>query len=623
LTRDEEENIEFVFEPDGNKIRVLSSSSILEAANLAGNRIRSECGGNGNCGKCRVIVEDQKSLTDLTVHEEKHLTSSEIEKGYRLACQAMSRKNVVVFIPPESRVEKRKIQSTGVERPVQVDPLTRKFNVRLIKPSLSDIRPDYERLLDFLKREHDLENLEIEHSLIRKIPRILREAQWNVTVATWNQRIVAVEPGDKGNDLYGLSIDVGTSKIVVHLVDLENGLTKGIGSIENPQIMFGEDLITRISYTMSREGGLKTLQNKAVEGINEAIQDAIRLEGVDPNKIYEATVVGNTAMHHFLLAIEPRYIARSPFVPATKTPINVKAKELKIMINPNGVISFLPLIAGFVGADAIADILASGIADSQETSMLLDIGTNTEIFLGNQDDIFTCSCASGPAFEGGHIKHGMKAVTGAIEKFTLNPETDEVEYKIIGENKPRGLCGSAILDIVAELFKHGILNNKGRFDADAKTPRLMKIDGKLAFVIVPKEESATGKEIVVTQKDVNEILLAKAAIYSGCSILMKRKELREEDISEILIAGAFGNYINPDNAKLIGMIPNVPSENIRFIGNSAITGAKMALVSKEEREKAETISRTVRYLELSNDPSFRSEFASAIFLPHRTPDRSS
>jgi len=610
--------VRIVFEPDGNTLQTSPGISVFDAAYLAGTKIRFECGGNGKCGKCRVIVKDQDHLTETTTHEKKLLTPSEIERGFRLACQALIKEDVVVFVPPESRVERRKIQVTGFERSLEIDPMVKKFYVVMQKPTLSDFKPDFERLIDALNDAYGLRCWEIDHELLKKLPYLLRNAGWEVTVTLWNdEKIIRIEPGDTSEKVYGLSVDVGTSKIVVYLVDLKTGETLGVGSVENPQTMYGEDILTRISYVITEENGLKRLQSRAVRGINEALNNACKEASVDTMNIFEATVAGNTVMHHLLLAIEPRYISSSPFTPAIKSPINVEANKLNIGINPSGIIHLLPIIAGFVGADAVADALSSGIFESKEILLLLDIGTNTEIFVGNADDLLSCSCASGPAFEGSQIKHGIKAVNGAIERISLNPTSYKVEYETIGDVKPRGLCGSAVIDVIAEMRRYEIINSRGMFNQTLKTPRLKKTNGRSEFVLVAKDDSATGQEIVLTQKDINEIQLAKAAIYSGCSILMKRKGLNDEDLSQILIAGAFGRYLDPENAKLIGLVPDLPTEKIKFVGNTAITGSKMALISKAARKQAEKLSKSIRYLELSADPLFRSEFTSALLIPHK------
>jgi uncharacterized 2Fe-2S/4Fe-4S cluster protein (DUF4445 family) len=385
--------------------------------------------------------------------------------------------------------------------------------------------------------------------------------------------------------------------------------------------MHGEDVISRITFAMASGEKLRTLQKLAVEGVNDVLHEACTQASVDPNDIHEMVVAGNTAMHHFLLAIQPKYLALSPYTPAVRGSINAKARELGIKIHRNGIVHVLPIIAGFVGADAVGDVLSSGIHESNELSLLLDIGTNTEVFVGNTEDILSCSCASGPAFEGAHIKHGMKAVTGAIEQVHIDPDTYEVEYKTIGDVKPVGLCGSAMVDVVAGLLKGGLINNHGRLSSEVKISRLKTANNMPEFVLAWENETATRKEIAVTQKDINEIQLAKAAMFTGCSILMKRKGMKRENLDRVLIAGAFGNYINPENAKLIGLVPDVQTEKIEFVGNTAVTGAKMALVSKEAREIAETLSKRVRYLELAIDPDFSREFASALVIPHKDLDR--
>ncbi len=617
-----EKIITVTFEPEGRRVRVPPENSIFKAANEAGIAIRTECGGEGTCGKCRIIVNNKRAVNEVTDTERAHLSTEEIDSGYRLACRTIPMQNVTVMVPEESRIGARKIQISGIERPVQLNPSVKKFHMVLQKPTLSDVRPDFQRLLDHLENVQGFGALEIDNALLRKLPDVLRNANWDFTIAIWNDcKIVAAEAGDTSDKLLGLAVDIGTSKIVGYVVDLVTSETLGIGSIENPQIMHGEDVISRITFAMASNEKLRALQKLAVEGVNDVLHEACTQAGVDSNNIYETVVAGNTAMHHFLLAIQPKYLALSPYTPAVRRSINTKARELGIKIHQNGIVHVLPIIAGFVGADAVGDVLSSGIHESKEISLLLDIGTNTEVFVGNAEDILSCSCASGPAFEGAHIKHGMKAVTGAIEKVHIDPDTYEVEFKTIGDVKPVGLCGSAMVDVVAGLLKGGLINNHGRLSPELKTSRLKTANNIPEFVLAWENETATRKEITVTQKDINEIQLAKAAMFTGCSISMKRKGVKRENLDRVLIAGAFGNYINPENAKFIGLVPDVQTEKIEFVGNTAVTGAKMALVSKEAKEIAEDLSRRVRYLELAIDPDFSREFASALVIPHKDLDR--
>ena len=611
--------ITVIFQPEGRKVTIASGTSIFEAACKAGVGIQSECGGKGKCGKCRVVVQDKNALTNVTEAEIEHLSSSEIDSGYRLACRALLKRSTSVMVPEESSVGVRKIQVTGLERPVPLTRFVTKFHIVLARPTLLDARPDFERVLDSLKDKYGLDKLEIEYEVLKNLPNILRHANWDITVTLWDDRkIVAVEKGDTSDRILGLSVDIGTSKIVGCVVDLTTGRTIGVGSIENPQVIYGDDVISRITFAMDSEEKRGTLQRLAFEGINDVLHDACAQASVDPNCIYEATIAGNTAMHHFFLGIQPRYLALSPFTPAIRRPVNVKAREVNIKIHSEGNVHVLPVIAGFVGGDAVADVLSSGIYESEKLSLLLDIGTNTEVFVGNSRGMLSCSCASGPAFEGGHIKHGMKAVTGAIEKLRINPDSGyEVAYETVGDAEPRGLCGSAMVDVVAEMAKCGIINHRGRFNKNVKTPRLRIIDNNVEFVLAWKNETSTGREITVTQEDINEIQLAKAAIFTGCWILMKRKNVRRKDLGQVLIAGAFGNYINPESAKLIGLVPDVPTEKIKFVGNTSLTGAKMALISREARKTAETLSKRIRYLELTVDPDFGSEFVDSMFVPHK------
>ena len=615
-TLDDERTVKIIFEPDGNQTRVHKGTSILKAAHAAGNNVRSECGGNGKCGKCRVIVKNQGNLSELTVHERKHLTEPEIASGYRLACQTVVNGNTVISVPPESRVENRKIQVTGYERTISPDPAVKKIHVCLAKPSLNDNAADLERLMAHL--DYISPNLKVEPEILRTLPNLLRESGWDVTVTIWNEeKVINVEQGDTTSELYGVAVDVGTSKIVVYLVDLVTGETLGAGSLENPQIMFGEDLLTRAMSVSENENGLMNLQKHVIGGINEALRDSVESSPVDLLKVYEAVVVGNTVMHHLLLGFDTRYLVIAPFTPVAKRGITASASKLGIEINPRAVIDAPPLLAGFIGSDALADVLATGIYESEITSLLLDIGTNTELFLGNNEGITACSCASGPAFEGGHIRHGVKAVTGAIERVSIDPVTLKTTYSTIGGAKPRGLCGSAMIDTVSELWRNRLIDNTGLFHPRPSSMAFRKVDGKTEFIMVSARDSATGIEIVVTQNDINEIQRAKAAIFAGYSILLKRNELSDSDLERIYVAGAFGQNLDPKNAKTIGLLPPTPIEQIKFVGNTAITGAKMALTSRESRAKMDELSKTIDYLELSTDPFFKNEYASALFLPHK------
>jgi len=612
------EKAQIAFEPDGLRNNVDLNITILDAMKICGIKIRSECGGRGVCGKCKVIVKNPESLTNLSEREKELLSDQEIKKGYRLACQAYIKGNVTIFIPEESRVTKRKTLIKGVMQEIEISPLVEKFYIIMPKPSLQDLRTDFERLNESLKEIYNLKELEIPLELLKTLPLRLRAANWKVTVTVWNKKkIMSIEPGNTTQRIYGIAIDIGTSKIIGYLVNLLDGKVVATHFVENPQIAYGEDIISRISHVMETPQTLEEIHSLAIKAVNEIILKCCEKAGIKQTDIYEAVVVGNTAMHHFFLGINPKYLALSPYVPAIGNSVNVEAKELKINIHPHGNIHVLPVIAGFVGADAVGDILATRIFESEKIRLTIDIGTNTEIVLGNKDELFTTSCASGPAFEGMHITHGMKAVEGAIEKVRIDPETFEVYYETIGDKEPVGICGSAMVDIVAEMFKSGLIDRKGKFNINKDTKRFQKMNGKYSFIIAKPNETKSGTSIVVTQSDIREIQLAKAAIYTGCSTLMRKRNIPIDLINKIFVAGAFGNYLNIENAITIGLLPDVPLSKIEFVGNAAGSGAIMSLISKEEREKAGEVARRTKYVELAIDPNFHVELAASMYLPHK------
>ena len=614
--------VQIVFEPDGLRSNVNPGVTILEAAKICGIKIRSECGGHGFCGKCKVIAKTPEGLTSLSEREKELLSNQEIKKGYRLACQAYIKGNTVIYVPEESRITKRKTLIEGVMQEVEISPLVEKFYIIIPKPSLQDLRTDFDRMIESLKDIYNLEGLEIPLELLKTLPLKLRDADWKVTATIWNRkRIISVEPGNTTQKLYGIAIDIGTSKIIGYLVNLLGGKVVATHFIENPQIIYGEDIISRISHVMKNPQTLEEIHSLAIKAINEIILKCCEKADIEQTDIYEAVIVGNTAMHHFFLSINPKYLALSPYVPAIGNSVNVEARELKINICPHGNVHVLPVIAGFVGADAVGDILATKIFEAEKIRLTIDIGTNTEIVLGNKDELFTTSCASGPAFEGMHITHGMKAVEGAIERVKIDPETFEVHYETIGNTEPVGICGSAMVDIVAEMLKTGLIDRTGKFNVNKNTKRFRKVNDEYVFVIAKSNETKSGTPIIVTQKDIREIQLAKAAIHTGCSILMRKRGVSTSLIDKIFVAGAFGNYLNIENSIIIGLLPDVPSSKVKFVGNAAGSGAIMSLISKKEREKAKEITKRTKYIELAIDPSFHMELAASMYLPHKNLDK--
>jgi uncharacterized 2Fe-2S/4Fe-4S cluster protein (DUF4445 family) len=570
-------------------------------------------------------------LNDPTDREEKLLSKKEINDKYRLSCQAKikvkappTRSTIAVFVPSESRVGIRRIQVRGMEQPVRLNPAIQKVHLTLQKPTVTNPTADDERLIKKLEETTGLENLKLGYEVSRILPTVMRKGNWDVTVTLWNhQQIIDIEAGDTTARNYGASVDIGTSKIVCYVVNLNTGEVLSEGMLENPQIQCGEDILTRITYAAQSAKNQEELRRLVVNGIDTVIESACKdSPGVDAKNIYEVTVVGNTAMTHLFLGIEPKFLSLVPYPPAMKRSMDVEAKKTGLGIHPQGNIHVLPCVAGYVGADAVADVIATSIHEKDETSLLVDIGTNGEVFLGNKKGILSCSCAAGPAFEGTHITHGAKAVNGAIEKVKIDPKTLEVKYETIGNEKPIGLCGSAMIDVVAELLKTRIISTGGIFNHDKiETRRLIPAKGEenggMSFVIAWKDETAMNRDITVSAKDISEIRLAKAALHTGCEVLMQKKGITEKDIDRAYIAGAFGNYVNPESAKIIGLIPDIPTERIIFVGNTALAGAKMALTSMAVREHADKLSKEIRYVELMAEDGFKKEFTASMMIPHK------
>ncbi len=612
-----------IFQPYGKRLRIAKEKTLLEAAREAGIMISSICGGHGVCGKCRVVVRNgRESLSPLSENEAFLLSKDHVNGGFRLACQATVKKSgvIVIDVPYESQVDRQRLLWKGLEKKVELKPAVKKFTVSLLKPSLLDVKSDADRLIDAIGSQTGTKP-KIDYETLKELPMLLRENDWMVAVTLWqDEEAISVEPVSSSR-LYGFAVDIGTTKLAGYLVDLRSGEIVATSSRMNPQIANGEDVISRITFIMKEEANLKRLQDAVVNGVNWLVSEACKNAHVLPEEIYDMTVAGNTAMHHIFLGIPPNYISLFPYTAALQSPIDVKARMLGVKINRGAYVHALPAIAGFVGGDAVADALATEICEANATSMMIDIGTNTEIILGNKERLISCSCASGPALEGAHIKYGMRATTGAIEHVWIDPKSLDVKYKTIEDKKPRGLCGSAIVDVVAEMLKTGIIDQNGKFNMEQRTPRLRMGEKFAEFVIAWKDEASIDSDIVMTQADVREVQLAKAAIYTGASILMSRMKKVPNDIQTVFFAGAFGNYVDPQSARTIGMYPDVPLERVQFVGNTAGSGARMALLSLDVREKAEEIASQIKYLELGADSGFQKEFFKALYLPHREIER--
>jgi uncharacterized 2Fe-2S/4Fe-4S cluster protein (DUF4445 family) len=610
---------EVTFQPSGRRFVASIGESLYSTAKAVG--VETLCGGRGSCGKCRVIIKNGADLlSSISTAEEKLLSKEEVEKGCRLACQAViaSAGKIIVEVPFESQIGRQKLAVSGIEAKVEFNPSIKKYFIELTLPTLNDFKPDFERAINALNIKYGLSIKRISYEALKLLSTILRNSEFKVTLTVKSdEEIIDVEPGNKEEEAYGFAVDIGTTKVAGYLMNLNNNKVVATVSMMNPQIPYGEDIISRISYASKNNLNLEVLHKTIIDGVNKLIKEACDKACVNSKSIYELIIVGNTVMHHLFFNINPKFLGLSPYTPALKKSFYVKSKEIGVNANPEAEVYSLPLIAGFVGADAVADILATEIYKLKEKALLIDIGTNTEIILSNSLKLICCSTASGPAFEGAHIKHGMRAATGAIEKVWINPEDLNPTYKTIDDEKPKGICGSGIIEAIAEMLKAKIIDFNGRIKNEVKHSRIRRNNNTIEYVIAWKEETAINKDITITQKDIFEIQLAKAAIYAGTSILMKKFNVKAEELSKIFIAGAFGLYLNPESAKIIGMIPDVSLNKIVFAGNTAGSGARMALISRDIRRKADKLVNEISYIELAAESSFEYEFASALRFPHK------
>jgi len=598
--------------PDGLRIQVDTELTLLEALRRASIQLPAICGGRGICGKCRVrIVKD--SLTAPTEAEKKHLDRM-IDSGFRLACQAkLIGDTIVDVMQNRASLVKQRLSIIGYEPSVEAKPGIMKVYLKIDKPTLENVKP-YESIVReaLTKLGFNISSFSLE--ALRKLPKALK--YMGITVTIDGEEVIDIDGGDTRSSLYGLAIDLGSTKIAAFIVDLSTGETLYGDGIVNPQIAYGEDIVSRISYILESEENLEKLRIIVVDAINDLVSSICRMIGVDQNSIYKVTLVGNTAMHHIFYGIDPTSLVYSPYPAVSVHPIKAKASTLGLNVNKSAYIYSPPNIAGFVGADAVADILASRIYESDELTLLLDIGTNTEIVLGDRNLLLCCSAASGPAFEGMEIRYGMKAVEGAIERVKISSNGLNVEYTTIGSVKPRGICGSGIIDAVAEMYRVGVIDSRGAITDRTSNPRIRSTATGREFILAWSEETAIGEDIVISQRDVREVQKAKAAIETGWLILLKHYGARVEDLSKVLVAGAFGTYINPESAKIIGLIPDIPSDRVVFLGNTAGSGARLILKNNDEMNKAIDIARRVKYVEIAVDPDFHRIYLSSLGIPY-------
>lgn len=625
-----EQTFSCVFHPSGKSINVEAGTSLSDALEAAGLHVNLPCGGQGRCGRCKVIVEKGQ----VQRRSVSRLSGTELEQGYALACQSYVQSDVTVFVPPQEEMITRKMPSEKqtskvIELPTicdwTVQPSLSQLYLTIEPPSLMDQTTDFARLKRALSQQHGVNDLWIDLPVMRKLARTLRDADWKVTAVlemhTWANdgppRLVDILARDCTADpLYAVAVDIGTTSNVVYLVEMKSGNVVDTAVEYNQQISCGEDIISRIVYA-KREGGLEHLQRLVVQTINENIEAIGQRQKIEPASIHKMTVAGNTTMMQLFLGLWPEPIRREPYIPTVNHPLPVKAGELGLHINPVATVDFLPGIGSYVGADITAGVLSSKMFATDKLTLFIDVGTNGEIVLGNNDWLISCACSAGPAFEGSGVHSGMRATLGAIEEVWINTDTYEPTYRAIGDVPPQGICGSGIISLLAEMFITGLLDKGGKLNQNLDTPRIREGEHGPEYVIAMKEETRGKKEdIIITEVDIANLIRAKAAIYAGFSVLVRSVGLQLADVEQVLIGGAFGKYIDVEKAIQVGLLPDMPWDRFHFLGNTSARGAYTALLCPDMRQKVVEIASKMTYLELSADNTFYDEFTKALFLPH-------
>jgi uncharacterized 2Fe-2S/4Fe-4S cluster protein (DUF4445 family) len=669
---DKDSNAMVIFQPSGRRGEVPKGTNVLEASRLLGVDIEALCGEKKVCGKCKVRIEEgrfekygiESKMANVSAwqeEEDKFIVPREKETGHRLACVTEIQGDILVFVPEESRAGKQVVSKAARDIHIEHNPAVKIYTVQVEPPTFEEPTADFERVCRALEEEHGLKDLSVDIFALRQLPNALRDGDWSVTASVWNDKeVVRFRPG-KAERAYGLAIDVGTTTVAAYFCDLTTMEVVDTVSMMNPQCKYGEDVMARITYHMTSADGLQRMNDDIIEGLNSLVDQAIQntyppkkkkkkkkgeegpdeyVEVPEEGKTYlrltkedieDITIGGNTAMHHIFLNLNPEHVGLAPFPPVIHHSLDIKARDMGININPASYVFVLPNEAGFVGADNVGVMLAEEPYKKDEIALIIDIGTNGELVLGNKEKLISSSCATGPALEGAQIAFGMRAAPGAMERIEIDPETREVNYKVIGRDawrkysepkdmKAKGICGSGILDLLSELYCAGVIIKSGAFNKEALDGhpryRLNPDTNQPEFVLAWAEESSIDKDIVVTQKDVRQIQLAKGALYAGCKLMMRRMGM--EKVDTIKIAGAFGTHVDREKALIMGLFPDCEIEMIESVGNAAGDGCRAALLNKDKRDEANWVSRNVEYIELTVEGDFQTEFMEAMQIPHMT-----
>lgn len=610
-----QEEIAIVFQPGNKVVKVPAGTNLIEAAKKVGITITNICGNRGKCGKCKVKILQKQ--VPFTHQEQLTLSPEERDLGIHLACQVELKDDLIVEIENQEKISTTSFLTYDILETYEIDEHIKKYFLQLNEPDIENMIDDSCNIEHFVLPE--IGNLHIPLQVLQNLSTFLRKNEFKVTVTVENDHVINIETGDTSLRLLGVAIDLGTTTIVGSLVDMQTGKVLAVKAKTNPQATYGADVISRVNYSVCEPGGLVKLQSLAIESINEIIEELCETADIKIREIYEMSLAGNTIMNHLFLGVNPQYIAETPYIPAFRKSQKFMAEELSLVMLPRGPVSTLPNISGYVGGDITGFILACDLHKRDKITLGIDIGTNGEIVLGSKEKLICCSTAAGPAFEGGQISSGMRAMEGAVDKYFI--DDDHAYFHVIGDAEPTGICGTGLIDVVAELVRVGVIDETGKivapktFDGSAwLKQRIKKNDTNFDFIMVSEQDSESRKELLLKQKDIRELQLAKGAVAAGIVILTKELGIEVDAIEEILIAGAFGSYLNKYNAQKIGLIPGISPDNIKFVGNAASMGAKKFLLSKKAREEAEHIRNTTKYIELSTRLDFQEIFADKMLF---------
>ena len=626
------------FLPHNKEISVPDGETLIRAALEAGVHVNASCGGEGVCGKCRVIVEQGTVEGGIT----EQLSKADQEKGFRQACIAGVKSDLVVRVPVESTIDAKVLNMQSTPRRTarirHMDlgelkdkslfvPPVEKIYLELPEPTVQDNLPDITRLVSHLKLQHGEHRLEVELSVIRKISEALRKENFTLTATlarpvrkSGKTRIINIQAGDKTDRNYAVAMDIGTTTVYGEVIDLKTGEILSQHGEFNGQISYGEDVISRIVFA-EKPGGLKILHQVVIKTVNKILKDIVKNAGIDPDEISTITLAGNTTMTQLMLRIDPRHIRRSPYVPAATLYPPVKAADLGMDLGDHVTALVYPAVSSYVGGDIVAGVMGSAMYNTDALTLYMDIGTNAEIVIGNKDWLACAACSAGPAFEGGGIKLGMRASEGAIEDFSIDPLTLEPMNITIGNVRPKGICGSGLIIAVATLFEMGIIDNLGKFDRHLKTDRIRPTDDIWEYVLAWADETQIDRDVVLTEPDIENLIRAKGAMFSGCMTLLEEVGLNVDDLDHIILAGGFGSYVDLEKAMTIGLLPETDPEKVTFIGNGSLVGARMSSLTNRIRKDVVEVTKKMTNFELSETSSFMDNYVAALFLPHTDIDQ--